>query len=258
LRLDGDALGVACVVGGDAIEGTDESIVARFEPPALGAEGPGVGLGALGLGGVARVTAELDDDEQVDDPVAVILGDGLGESGRVERVERYTEAIRALADEGGDATLIAEMLGEADADAKAAAEAALEVLRERQKALAFAETRVALAREELERSRQEVQEIEASIERIKEQAIRPLCEAAGQGDTRAIKTETGRVSLRRTPGRVELDDDPDLLDYIAAADPGLVRIKREPDRAAISAALKLGREVPGARLVVETKVEVRG
>lgn len=177
---------------------------------------------------------------------------------RVERVERYTAAIRALAEEGGDDVLLRTMLGEADADARAAVESALGVLREQQTALAFAETRLALAREEVERSRKEVATIEASIDRVKESVIRPLCETSGTGETRAIKTETGRVSLRRTPGRVELDDDPDVLDFIAAADATLIRIKREPDRAAIAAALKDGREIPGARLVVETRVEVRG
>lgn len=172
---------------------------------------------------------------------------------RAAGVASYVETIRALADEGGDPALVEQMLVEAAQHGREIVEAALEVIRDHERARAFAETRKVLAKEEVARADAAIDAEEAAIEKLKRTLIKPICEAIGTGETCRVEAMTGRVFLKVTPGRVEIDDD--ALDYLPAP---MVRIKREPDKAAIGAALRDGAVVPGARLVRETKVEVRG
>lgn len=172
---------------------------------------------------------------------------------RAAGVARYVETIRALAQEGGDPAVVEQMLGEAAQHGREIVEAALEVIREHERARAFAETRKVLAKEEVARADAAIDAEDAAIERLKRTLIKPICEAIGTGETRRVEAMTGKVSLKVTSGRVEIDDD--ALDYLPAP---MIRIRREPDKAAIGAALREGAVVPGARLVRETKVEVRG
>ena len=69
----------------------------------------------------------------------------------------------------------------------------------------------------------------------------------------AAADRTFRVRIRVNPEAVELDGSlPELPDEFVRE-----KIIREPDKAAILAALKSGREVPGARLVRRTRLEIK-
>ncbi len=195
---------------------------------------------------------------------------------RAASVGRYSAAIRDLTDvEEVAPAVLAELLADARSRAGDVVEGALEALRERERALAMAQTRKRLAEEELKRAREACAEEENAIDRIKDRVIRPICEAAGTGATHAIKAATGRVHIQRNPPSVQLAADPDLLDYLGAVDPRLIRVKREPDKEAIKEWLlaeeeaatvaraagdaeRAPRLLPGATLIRSTRVEVRG
>jgi hypothetical protein len=186
---------------------------------------------------------------------------------RAESVGRYVAAIAALADESAAPEtppehramlerVVAEMLEQAGGDAQVVAEAALEVMREHQRALAYAQTRKALAEEELALAQKEEAAEKEAIRSIKENVLRKLCESAGAGPTSKLKPlGGGLIYICKNAARVELEEN--ALDYLDDSS-GFVRITREADKKAIAAALGEGREVPGARLVQATRVEVRG
>ena len=69
----------------------------------------------------------------------------------------------------------------------------------------------------------------------------------------AAADRTFRVRIRQNPESVELDGSlPELPpEYMRE------KIVREPDKAAILAALKSGQQVPGARLVRRTRLEIK-
>jgi len=69
----------------------------------------------------------------------------------------------------------------------------------------------------------------------------------------AAQDKTFRVRVRQNPEAVELDGSlPDLpAEYMRE------KIIREPDKSAILAALKAGKEVPGARLIRRTRLEIK-
>ena len=77
-------------------------------------------------------------------------------------------------------------------------------------------------------------------------------EAAGVTEI-AAADRTFRVRVRLNPEAVELDGSlPELpAEYVRE------KVIREPDKAAILAALKAGKEVPGARLVRRTRLEIK-
>lgn len=77
-------------------------------------------------------------------------------------------------------------------------------------------------------------------------------EAAGVTEI-AAADRTFRVRIRMNPEAVELDESlPELpAEYVRE------KVIREPDKAAILAALKAGKEVPGARLVRRTRLEIK-
>lgn len=175
---------------------------------------------------------------------------------RAHGVERWRGLITTLAEEGGDPAVCEQMLAEARLDAARVTEGALDVLRDLQRAEAFAEARLELAKEEVERARAERDASRRTVAGLLERVFRPLCNAVGEGPTKAIRAMTGRISVVRNPPSIEVDEGPDVLMVLDAL--GLARVKVEPDKAAIKAALADGREVPGARIVESTRIEVRG
>ena len=75
-------------VGHDPLATFGQRVAGHEEERFVDAERPGVLLDAVGLGRVARVAAELDDDEQVDDASTLgIVGADLREPARLERVQ---------------------------------------------------------------------------------------------------------------------------------------------------------------------------
>jgi len=65
--------------------------------------------------------------------------------------------------------------------------------------------------------------------------------------------KTFRIRLRQNPEAVELDDSlPELPEHFWR-----IKTIREPDKPAILAALKAGQNVPGARLVRRTRLEIK-
>jgi phage host-nuclease inhibitor protein Gam len=175
-----------------------------------------------------------------------------------ERVGSFADAIRAFAEEGGDATVIAQMVAENAAAGASLVEAALEVRREHQTRIALAQAHKQLLQKQIEAARAEEKAAELAIDRIDENVIRPVCEAVGQGDTKAIRSMTGRVSIVKNRPSVAFEGEPDL-DFLRALDEGLVRVTLAANKEAIAVALEQGREVPGAVLVKDrTRVEVRG
>lgn len=76
-------------------------------------------------------------------------------------------------------------------------------------------------------------------------------EAAGITEISA-PDKTFRARIRLNPEAVELDGLAELPDEFVRE-----KIVREPDKAAILAALKSGREVPGARIVRRTRLEIK-
>lgn len=173
-----------------------------------------------------------------------------------EQVGSFTDAIRDFAEEdGADPGLVSTMLGEAATRGETIVDAALEVRRELQARRALAEARKKLLTEQADAARAEERAADAAIDRLDEKVIRPICLACGTGDTKAVRALTGRVSIVKNAARVELEEN--AIDYLDDSS-GFVRITREADKKAIAAALGEGREVPGARLVQATRVEVRG
>lgn len=69
----------------------------------------------------------------------------------------------------------------------------------------------------------------------------------------AASDKTFRVRIRLNPDAVELDGSLEALPAEFVRE----KIIREPDKAAIMAALKSGQEVPGARLVRRTRLEIK-
>ena len=105
------------------------------------------------------------------------------------------------------------------------------------------------AKQEAERLKKLAASDKNAAKRLKEASVKAL-DIAHPGQTKWELPEH-KVSLRKAPPSVEVFDQDQLpSDYI--------RVKCEPDKTAIKAALKAGEEVPGARLAdPTTSIQVR-
>jgi hypothetical protein len=69
-------------------------------------------------------------------------------------------------------------------------------------------------------------------------------------DSREVKTSIFTVKFAKTPEAVKILDE-------SALPANMMRVKTEPDKTAIKAAIKGGREVPGARLEVGERLVIK-
>ena len=105
------------------------------------------------------------------------------------------------------------------------------------------------AKQEAERFKKLAAASANAAKRLKEESVKAL-DIAHPGQTKWELPEH-KVSLRKAPPSVEVFDEDKLPD-------NYLRIKSEPDKTAIKAALKAGEEVPGARLAdPTTSIQVR-
>lgn len=156
----------------------------------------------------------------------------------------YRNALVALDDEALEPDVIRDTLesltGALEQKAEAVAAYCLNLEAEAE-AVAAAEARLKARRQSLEKRAAWLRDyLKAHMEAV--------------GITEIAATDRSfRVRIRLNPEAVELDGSlPELP-------PEYVRVReiREPDKAAIMAALKSGREVPGARLVRRTRLEIK-
>lgn len=156
----------------------------------------------------------------------------------------YRNALVALDDEGLEPDVIRDTLDSlmGALEHKAAAVAAYILnLEAEAEAIAAAEARIKARRQALEKRAAWLRDY-----------LKANMEAAGVSEI-AAADRTFRVRVRMNPEAVELDGSlPELpAAYIRE------KVIREPDKAAILAALKAGQEVPGARLVRRTRLEIK-
>lgn len=156
----------------------------------------------------------------------------------------YRNALVALDDEALEPDVIRDTLdsltGAMEHKAEAVAAYILNIEAEAE-AVAAAEARLKARRQSLEKRASWMRDY-----------LKTNMETAGIIEI-AASDRTFRVRVRLNPEAVELDGSlPELP-------PEYMRVReiREPDKAAILAALKSGRDVPGARLVRRTRLEIK-
>lgn len=160
-----------------------------------------------------------------------------------EIASAYRNALVALDDESLEPDVIRDtldsLIGALEHKAEAVAAYVLNIEAEAE-AVAAAEARLKARRQSLEKRAAWLRDY-----------LKTNMEAVGVTEI-AAADRTFRVRIRLNPEAVELDS----LQELPAA---YIREKviREPDKAAILAALKAGEEVPGARLVRRTRLEIK-
>lgn len=161
-----------------------------------------------------------------------------------EIASAYRNALVALDDESLEPDVIRDTLdsltGALEHKAEAVAAYVLNLEAEAE-AVAAAEARLKARRQSLEKRAAWLRDY-----------LKTNMEAVGVTEI-AAADRTFRVRIRLNPEAVELDGSlPELpAAYIRE------KVIREPDKAAILAALKAGEEVPGARLVRRTRLEIK-
>ena len=161
-----------------------------------------------------------------------------------EIASAYRNALVALDDESLEPDVIRDTLdsltGALEHKAEAVAAYVLNLEAEAE-AVAAAEARLKARRQSLEKRAAWLRDY-----------LKTNMEATGITEI-AASDRTFRVRIRLNPESVELDGSlPDMPpEYMRE------KIVREPDKASILAALKSGRDVPGARLVRRTRLEIK-
>lgn len=155
----------------------------------------------------------------------------------------YRNALTALEDENLHLDVIRDTLDGlvgAFEDKVAAIAAFILNIEAEAEALAAAESRLKARRQHLERRAAWLREY-----------VKSNMEAAGISVI-AAADRTFRVRIRVNPEAVELDEGVELpAEFVRE------KIVREADKTAIMAAIKAGQEVPGARLVRRTRLEIK-
>lgn len=132
-------------------------------------------------------------------------------------------------------------------------DAAAQVRRDIRLEQAAAKAVVGELQAQLEEARARLDGYDRQLAEIEERIVRPVCARLGQGDTRVVKTGVVRVAIHKTPARVVISD-PDVVPLLPDE---MRRVKYEPDKSAIKAALEAGATFPGIELQHNTRVDWR-